>query len=90
MALNRTYRIIVDHKRIPSDEYDYHEWYLTGKTFRRDVLGRINGGWEQWLHVKCNNSDCPADGLISAAAITALLPTDDDRPNKPTNMRGGE
>jgi hypothetical protein len=61
------YRLITDHDEDP--EFDYHEWWLTGKTQTRDKIGRRNGGWTTWHTLECNNPDCFGKAIINLSHI---------------------
>ena len=72
-----TYRILQPH----SDECSCHEWIFQthhkGDPYAvyRDSIGRkVKHGYNRWLVLRCNNTDCFAQALLSEESVTQLLP----------------
>lgn len=57
-------------------EWEFHEWYFTGKDVKADRLGRHNPRmWDAgWWAVRCNNTECTARAIINKEDVLGLLP----------------
>ena len=68
-ALNRTARLTVPHDKT----LDWHAWWMPGTRVLRDRIGRGGSyGTRAWYVLRCNNTDCPGEALVSAASIVGL------------------
>lgn len=65
---------------VPHAQGGWHQWvYLGGwrdypTTVKRDSIGREHPhGWRDWLVLSCNNSECPARGIVRLDGVIASM-----------------
>lgn len=58
----------------------WHQWVFLGGykdipvSVKRDAIGRRHrSAWRDWLVLSCNNSECPARGLVRMDVITGYM-----------------